>query len=71
MADPVKLTKRTVDALKPGAERYTAWDTEIAGFGVRVAPSGKKTYVLKVPRGRWPGGTGALGLDRDAWGDHP
>ena len=47
MADPVKLTKRTVDALKPGAERYTAWDTEIAGFGVRVAPSGKKTYVLK------------------------
>jgi integrase len=63
----VKITKRSVDALKPAAERYTVWDTEIAGFGVRVAPSGKKTYVLKyrvgggrAARVRW-GSIGAHG----------
>ena len=45
--DKVKLTKRTVDALKPSDKRFVVWDSEISGFGVRVAPSGRKTYVLK------------------------
>jgi integrase len=44
---PLKLTKRNVDTLKPAAERYTAWDTEIKGFGLRVTPSGERVYVLK------------------------
>lgn len=47
MTDRVKLTKRAVDALKPSEKRFVAWDSEISGFGVRVAPSGRKTYVLK------------------------
>lgn len=47
MTEKSKLTKRTVDALKPAAKRFVAWDTEISGFGVRVAPSGRKSYVLK------------------------
>ncbi|UWS03123.1 integrase arm-type DNA-binding domain-containing protein [Phaeobacter inhibens] len=47
MTDKVKLTKRAVDALKPSEKRFTAWDSEISGFGVRVTPSGRKTYVLK------------------------
>jgi hypothetical protein len=39
-----KLTKRTVDALKPFPDRdVSAWDGEIRGFGVRVKPSGTKT----------------------------
>ena len=46
MADSIKISKRTVDALKPAGDRFTAWDTEVPGFGVRVAPSGGRTYVL-------------------------
>jgi integrase len=42
-----KLTKRTVDAAKVQPKRYILWDSEIAGFGLRVSPTGKKTYVLK------------------------
>jgi integrase len=43
----VKLTKRTVDAQEPQATRFTVWDTEISGFGLRVTPNGERTYVLK------------------------
>jgi len=47
MSEGVKLTKRTVDALKVTGTRYVAWDTEVPGFGVRVGPTGSRTYVLK------------------------
>ncbi|HME86187.1 MAG TPA: tyrosine-type recombinase/integrase [Roseiarcus sp.] len=43
----IKLTKRNIDALKPRDERYTAWDTDISGFGLRVEPSYLRTYLLK------------------------
>lgn len=61
MVQAVKLTKRTVDALRPAPERFTAWDIEIPGFGVRVSPTGRKTYVLK-----YRVGGGRLGRVR--WG---
>jgi hypothetical protein len=31
--DRQRLTKRTIDALRPQAKRYVAWDPEISGFG--------------------------------------
>jgi hypothetical protein len=37
-----RLTKRTVDAAKPVASRYILWDVDLAGFGLRVEPSGIK-----------------------------
>jgi integrase len=44
----MKLTKRAVDALtytrKSGAQ--CAWDDELAGFGVRVYPTGRKAFVV-------------------------
>ena len=43
----VKLTKRAVDACKSEGKRHTVWDTEVAGFGLRVTPSGERSYVLK------------------------
>jgi hypothetical protein len=52
----VKLTKRAIDARKPVAGRYTVWDTDISGFGLRVAPNGERVYVLKYRFGgqqRW------------------
>lgn len=47
MADSIKIMKRTVDALKATGARYVAWDSELSGFGVRVGPTGGKSYVLK------------------------
>jgi integrase len=49
----LKLTKRNIDSLKPAVERFTAWDTEVSGFGLRVTPSGERVYVLKY---RFDGG---------------
>jgi integrase len=43
-----RLTKRAVDSLKPVPDRDVfAWDEEIRGFGVRVKPSGTKTYLIQ------------------------
>ena len=42
-----KLTKRQVDALRPKGSDYTLWDDELRGFGVRIRPSGRKTYIVK------------------------
>lgn len=44
-----KLTKTTVDAARcpDGQTEIWIWDTELPGFGLRVLPSGVKTYVLK------------------------
>jgi len=41
------LTKVLVEKLPAKESNYTIWDDKIAGFGVRVAPSGRKTYIMK------------------------
>ncbi len=46
-----KLTKRSVEALEPKAESYFVWDSEIKGFGLRVMPSGVKTYQVQYRKG--------------------
>ena len=48
-----KITKRAVDALRPGtADAETVlWDSEIKGFGVRVQRGGAKAYILKYRAG--------------------
>ena len=48
-----KITKRTVDALKPHEREHVVWDDDLKGFGVRVHPSGRKVYIVKTRyRGR-------------------
>jgi Arm DNA-binding domain len=43
-----KILKRTVDALRPERDRDVfAWDSELRGFGVRVKPSGVKTFLIQ------------------------
>lgn len=42
-----RITKRSVDAAAPRDGRWTLWDAEIKGFGVRVMPSGVKTYIAR------------------------
>ncbi|MBE0703526.1 MAG: integrase arm-type DNA-binding domain-containing protein [Afipia sp.] len=54
-----KLTKRVIDGLvSTGAQTGTVyWDSELKGFGIRVFPSGLKTFVVKFRtrsgRQRW------------------
>ena len=45
MARKIKLTDTRIGKLKAGDIEYMVWDTRIAGFGVRVRPSGHKSYV--------------------------
>ena len=45
------LTKRTVDALEPQDKPWIAWDDRLTGFGVRVHPSGAKSYVVNYRAG--------------------
>ena len=48
-----RLTKRIVDAAKPGANRYTIWDAVVPGFGLRITSTGTKTFTLRYrARGR-------------------
>jgi integrase len=41
-----RITKRTVDALQSKGSEFTAWDDTVSGFGVRVRPTGAKSYVV-------------------------
>ncbi len=41
-----KLTDAAVARLRPREREYTVWDTRAAGLGVRVRPSGGRSYVL-------------------------
>src|SRR5260370_32356534 len=45
-----KLTKRTVEALAARAKDYITFNTELAGFGVRVMPSGKRFFLVQYRR---------------------
>jgi integrase len=43
---PEKLTKRTVEALKPQRQPFEVRDDALQGFLLRVQPSGQKTFYL-------------------------
>jgi integrase len=48
VADRVeKLTKRALDGFVTTGGRYTVWDSELKGFGVRVEASGRKTFLVR------------------------
>ena len=47
----VKLTKRTVDAIGVGDRAVITYDTELKGFGVRLAPSGSLSWFVEYRPG--------------------
>ena len=56
----VKLTKEVIDKAKAKEARYVLWDKEQRGFGVRIEPSGVKTFFLRYR----PKGMGRSGAKR-------
>jgi integrase len=76
-----KLTDRGLQALKPAEPggRYTVWDTEVAGFGIRITDRGVRTFIVmrrraghpnpvRVALGRYPDDL-SLAEARDLAGD--
>jgi hypothetical protein len=46
-----KITKRSVDALKPGEKDAYLWDTSLAGFGIKCTRTGHKVYLAQYRAG--------------------
>jgi integrase len=46
------LTKRRIDRARPSDAAHVLWDDELAGFGCRVHPTGKRSFVVSY---RLPG----------------
>lgn len=42
-----KLSSRYVEALKPRDDKFFVWDEALPGFGVRLYPSGRRSYVIQ------------------------
>ena len=42
----VRISKRVVDGFEPRQGEYTVWDRDVPGFGVRVRPTGAKSFVV-------------------------
>ena len=41
----MKFTHRSIEAIKPKAERFEVWETNGKGFGLRISPAGKKSWI--------------------------
>ena len=47
-----KLTKRLVEAAEPRDKDYVIFDNDLPGFGIRILPSGKRSYLIQYRAGR-------------------
>jgi hypothetical protein len=47
MTSRAKLTKGYLDRVKPGAKDEFHWDSEVKGFGLRVSPAGKVSFIVQ------------------------
>lgn len=52
-----KITKRLIDNLEPSDSAYIVWDDRLRGFGARVNPNGRITFILKYRVGGGRSGT--------------
>ena len=60
-----RLTDAGIARLRPEAREYTIWDSQTAGLGVRVRPSGSRTFIYHC---RTPGGLRKLSFGPAALG---
>lgn len=41
------ISRRSVEALQPEAKEFVFWDSAVKGFGVRISPAGRKSYIFQ------------------------
>ncbi len=46
-ASTIQLTKTLIDACDPRDDRYIVWDSKLAGFGIRIEKTGRKTFIIR------------------------
>ena len=46
MARKLRLSEENAGRFRPGKAEYTVWDSGIPGFGVRVRPTGSRSFVF-------------------------
>jgi len=47
-----KITKNSIMSVAPGAADRFLWDTDLAGFGLKVTPAGARVYVVQYRSAR-------------------
>ena len=47
-----ELTIPVIEALEPAAKPWIAWDDKVIGFGVRLQPSGAKSFIVNFRMGK-------------------
>lgn len=43
-----RISKRIIATLQPAEKDYIVWDDQVAGFALRVWPSGRMSYVFII-----------------------
>ncbi len=56
MAERMRITKRAVDALRAQDRTFTVWDLDLHGFGLKISPLGRRSYVFRYRVGGGRGG---------------
>ena len=59
-----KISKRTVEAITPAERDVYLWDTDLAGFGVKVTPAGARVYLVQYRLGGRKGRTRRVTIGR-------
>ena len=62
------LTSRSVAQARPGESRYIIWDEKLTGFGLRVSPSGTRSFIVQY---RTPESGGRLANRKKVLGRAP
>jgi integrase len=60
----LRITKRAVDAATPKVTDSYLWDDELSGFGLKVTPTGSKTYLIQYRLGGRQGRTRRVTVGR-------
>ncbi|MGR7997189.1 integrase arm-type DNA-binding domain-containing protein [Xanthobacter sp. ZOL 2024] len=69
MADGFRLSKRVVDGLSVADRPRVFYDAEVKGFGLRVTPTGAKTFIVEYRPGGGGRGTAKRRMKLGTYGE--